>query len=155
MYIPDIFQARELNIYLTYDRHMTLLFEFGRPLPAAEMRLKCCGTQVLDGKGVYCSAHNAAVPSGIRDSESVGPGQTRIRPGAGAVARRWSGWSSNKGKGTVIVLVNEVILAAGAGVALTAGACALAVLRRPRCRRHSLRWRCARRSARRWFNWVQ
>ncbi len=31
-------------------------------------------------KGVYCSAHNAAVPSGIRDSESVGPGQTRIRP---------------------------------------------------------------------------
>ena len=44
------------------------------------MRLKCCGTQVLDCKGVYCSAHNAAVPSGIRDSESVGPGQTRIRP---------------------------------------------------------------------------
>ena len=59
---------------------MTLPFEFGRPLPAAEMRLKCCGTQVLDCKGVYCSAHNAAVPSGIRDSESVGPGQTRIRP---------------------------------------------------------------------------
>jgi hypothetical protein len=24
------------------------------------MRLKCCGTQVLDCKGVYCSAHNAA-----------------------------------------------------------------------------------------------
>jgi hypothetical protein len=45
------------------------------------MRLKCCGTQVLDCKGVYCSAQNAAVPSGIRDSESVGPGQTRIRPG--------------------------------------------------------------------------
>jgi hypothetical protein len=39
-------------------------FEFGRPLPAAEMRLKCCSTQVLDCKGVYCSAHNAAVPSG-------------------------------------------------------------------------------------------
>ncbi len=56
-------------------------FEFGSPLPAAEMRLKCCGTQVLDCKGVYCSAHNAEVPSGIRDSDSVGPGQTRIRPG--------------------------------------------------------------------------
>jgi hypothetical protein len=67
---------------------MTLLFEFGRPLPAAEMRLKCCGTQVLDGKGVYCSAHNAAVPSGIRDSESVGPGQTRIRPNTAAGQKR-------------------------------------------------------------------
>jgi hypothetical protein len=54
-------------------------FEFGRPLPAAEMRLKCCSTQVLDCKGVYCSAHNVAVPSGIRDSESVGPGRTRRR----------------------------------------------------------------------------
>jgi hypothetical protein len=53
---------------------------FGCPLPAAEMRLQCRCTQVLDCKGVYCSAHNAAVPSGIRDSESVGPGQTRIRP---------------------------------------------------------------------------
>ena len=67
---------------------MTLPFEFGRPLPAAEMRLKCCGTQVLDCKGVYCSAHNAAVPSGIRDSESVGPGQTRIRPNTAAGQKR-------------------------------------------------------------------
>ena len=67
---------------------MTLPFEFGRPLPAAEMRLKCCGTQVLDCKGVYCSAHNAAVPSGIRDSESVGPGQTRIRPDTAAGQKR-------------------------------------------------------------------
>ena len=68
---------------------MTLLFEFGRPLPAAEMRLQCRGgTQVLDCKGVYCSAHNAAVPSGIRDSESVGPGQTRIRPNTAAGQKR-------------------------------------------------------------------
>ena len=67
---------------------MTLPFEFGRPLPAAEMRLKCCGTQVLECKGVYCSAHNAAVPSGIRDSESVGPGQTRIRPNTAAGQKR-------------------------------------------------------------------
>ena len=67
---------------------MTLLFEFGRPLPAAKMRLKCCCTQVLDFKGVYCSAHNAAVPSGIRDSESVGPGQTRIRPNTAAGQKR-------------------------------------------------------------------
>jgi hypothetical protein len=62
---------------------MTLLFEFSSPLPAAEMRLKklkCCGTQVLDCKGVYCLAHNVVVPSGIRDSESVGPDRTRIRP---------------------------------------------------------------------------
>jgi hypothetical protein len=44
------------------------------------MHLKCCCTQVLDCKGVYCSAYNAAVPLGIRDLESVGPGQTRIRP---------------------------------------------------------------------------
>ena len=73
-HIPDICQ--------TYD----MSFEFGRPRPAAEMRLKCCGTQVLDCKGVYCSAHNAAVPSGIRDSESVGPGQTRIRPGPDTAA---------------------------------------------------------------------
>jgi hypothetical protein len=47
-------------------------FEFGLPLPAAEMRLKCCGTQIFDCKGVYCSAHETAVPLGIRDSESVG-----------------------------------------------------------------------------------
>jgi hypothetical protein len=69
-----------------------MYFEFGRPRPAAEMRLKCCGTQVLDCKGVYCSAHNAAVPSGIRDSESVGPGRTRIRPdtAAGQTRRRLS-----------------------------------------------------------------
>ena len=33
-----------------------------------------------------------------------------------------------QGKGPVIVLVNVVILAAGAGVALAAGVCALAVL---------------------------
>jgi hypothetical protein len=45
---------------------MTFLFEFGRPLPTAEMHLKCCGTQVLDYKGVYCSAHNAVAPSGRR-----------------------------------------------------------------------------------------
>ncbi len=50
------------------------------------------GTQVLDCKGVYCSAHNAAVPSGIRDSESVGPGQAQIRPdmAAGQTRRRLS-----------------------------------------------------------------
>ncbi len=61
------------HIYLTYDKHHDMTFlEFGRPLPAAraEMRLKCCSTQFLDCKGVYCSAHNAAVPSGIRDSAS-------------------------------------------------------------------------------------
>ncbi len=87
-YIPNIRQSLELNIYLTYDRHMKLLFEFGRPLPAAEMRLKCCGKQVLDCKGVHCSAHNVAVPSGIRDSESVGPGQTRIRPDTAASKKR-------------------------------------------------------------------
>jgi hypothetical protein len=122
-----------------------LLFEFGRPLLAAEMRLKCCGTQVLNCKGVYCSAHNAAVPSGIRDSESVGPGRTRIRPDTGAGQTRWRlSWHPESspnllrrprrlasvvllvgGAGPVIVLV---ILAAGAGVALAAGACALAVL---------------------------
>ena len=69
---------------------MTLLFQFGCPLPAAEMRLQCRGTpsQVLDCKGVYCSAHNAAVPSGIRDSESVGPDQTRIRPNTAAGQKR-------------------------------------------------------------------
>ncbi len=68
-------------------------FEFGRPRPAAEMRLKCCGTQVLDYKGVYCSAHNVEVSSGIRDSASVGSGQTRIRPDTAAgQTRRLLSW---------------------------------------------------------------
>jgi len=123
---------------------MTLLFEFGRPLPAAEIRLKCCGTLVLDGKGVYCSAHNAAVPSSIRGLESVGPDMDKARhggwpetaaaflaPGDCRGRRRicFGGLASVVllvgGAGHVIVLV---ILAAGAGVALAAGAGALAVL---------------------------
>jgi hypothetical protein len=88
-------------------------FEFGRPLPAAEMRLKCCGTLVLDCKGVYCSAHNAAMPSGIRSRRRISSG------GLASVVLLVGG------AGPVIVLV---ILAAGAGVALAAGAGALAVL---------------------------
>ncbi len=72
----------------TYD----MSFEFGGlPLPAAEMRLKCCGTQVqvLDCKGVtpavYCSANNAAVPSGILESDSVaGTGPDTVSGAAGA-----------------------------------------------------------------------
>jgi hypothetical protein len=109
--------------------------EFGRPLPTAEMRLKCCSTQVLDCKGVYCPAHNAAVPSGIRDSESVGPGRTRIRPdmAAGQTRLRLS-WHLESSPNQLrrprqrrpprwlrrahIVLV---ILAAGAGVAFGGG----------------------------------
>jgi hypothetical protein len=130
---------------------MTLPFEFGRPgpLPAAEMRLplQCSGTLVLDGKGVYCSAHNAAVPTGIRDSESVG------RTGPDTDKARHGGWPETAaaflapgdcrgrrricsgGLASVVLLVGGagnviflVILAAGAGVALAAGAGALAVL---------------------------
>ncbi len=69
-------------------------FKFGRPLPAAEMCLKCCGTQVF--KGVYCSAHNATVTSGIRDSESVGPGQTRTT-------------SANRGTIFIIILFLNIL----------------------------------------------
>jgi len=104
------------------------------------MRLKCCGTQVLDCKGVNCSAHNSGVQSGIRDSESVGPGQTRIRPDTAAAFLAPGECGSrrricSRGLASVVLLVGGagpvivlVILAAGAGVALAAGAGALAVL---------------------------
>ncbi len=101
------------------------------------MRLKCCSTQVLDCKGVYCSAHNVAVPSGIRDSESVGPGRIRrwARHGGGFLGTRSRRRISSGGLASVVLFVGGagpvivlVILAAGAGVALAAGACALAVL---------------------------
>ncbi len=58
-------------------------FEFSSPRPAAEMRLKCCGTQILDCKGVYCSANNAAVPLGIKELgvRRTGPDKDKARHG--------------------------------------------------------------------------
>jgi hypothetical protein len=70
------------------------------------MRLKCCGTHVLDRKGVYCSAHNAAVPSGIRDSESVrrtGPDTDKARkPACSRVCTAADEGGSGGGCSTVV-----------------------------------------------------
>ncbi len=76
--IPDIWQVWQLNNtwYMTDIWHVFWIW-----LPTARGRnaLEMLWQTGLDCKGVYCSAHNAAVPLGIRDSDSVGPGQTRIR----------------------------------------------------------------------------
>ncbi len=79
------------------------------------------------------------MPSGIWDSESVGPGRTRRQPearhGGGFLGTRSLRRISSGGLASVVLLVGTagpvivlVILAEGAGVALAAGACALAVL---------------------------
>jgi hypothetical protein len=148
-------------------------FEFSRPLPAAEMRLKCCSTQGLDCKGVYCSAHNVAVPSGIRESESVGPGLTRIRPDTAAgQTRRRLYWHPESSPNQLRRPRQRRPPRWRRRARYRPCQCCHPRRRRrrrprsrrlrprrPQCRRHSLRRRRARRrrrrSARRRFNWLQ